>query len=214
MKATNEMWQVVFNPLTKLTKADLVKKLLLSVFALGLVGITPIVMHQIGVSPVVQAKTEETLILEVACDGRTSVVNRVAPTATTSARGDIGIVNGNIYPEGTIPPGFDDAFDLDAAPGRIGTWVCLNSRGALAPPRGSAVTYYFALPDFETAGLVTQGFNSHRREGSIPVDHALVGGTSGFSGASGEVREEVIGTNNTGCFNLRFVIKIKKQAPK
>lgn len=190
------------------------KKLVLLAFALGLVGITSISMHQIGVSPVVQAKTEETLILEVACDGRTGALNRVNPNATTAARGDVGIVNGAIYPEGTIPPGFDDAFDLDTASGRIGTWVCLNSRLALGPPRGSAVTYYFALPDFETAGLVTQGFNSHRREGSIPVNHALVGGTGEFGGASGEVREEVIGTNKTGAFNLRYVIEIKKKTGK
>ena len=158
---------------------------------------------------------EETLILDVACDGRTSNLNRVDPDATAAARGDVGIVNGVIYPGGTIPPGFTDTFDLDnPSGGQIGTWVCLNSRAALPAPRGSAVTYYFGLPNFETAGLVTQGFNSHRREGSIPVLHALIGGTGDFSGVVGEVREEVIGTNKTGLFNLRYHITMKKQAFK
>jgi hypothetical protein len=158
---------------------------------------------------------EETIILDVACDGRTSNLNRADPTATTPARGDTGIVNGVIYPGNTIPAGFDDKFDLDnPSGGQIGTWVCLNSRAALPTPRGSAVTYYFALPNFETAGLITQGFNSHRREGSIPTLHALIGGTGEFSGVVGDVREEVIGTNKTGLFNLRYYIMIKKQAFK
>jgi hypothetical protein len=158
---------------------------------------------------------EETIILDVACDGRTSNVNRVDPSATAAARGDVGIVNGVIYPGGTIPAGFTDTFDLDnPAGGQIGTWVCLNSRGALPAPRGSAVTYYFGLPNFEAAGLITQGFNSHRREGSIPTTHALIGGTGEYIGATGEVREEVIGTNKTGLFNLRYYITIQKQAFK
>ena len=193
----------------KRTPEDFLKKRLLPLGALGLAGIGFFVIHQIGVVPA-QAKHDEVLIVEVACDGRTSALNRADPSATTPARGDTGIVNGNIYPGGTIPPGFDDAFDLDVAPGRVGTWVCVNNRAALEPPRGSAVTYYFALPDFETAGLVTQGFNSHRRTGSIPVVHALVGATGKLSGVTGEVREEVIGTNKTGAFNLRYHIRIRK----
>ena len=42
---------------------------------------------------------EATLILEVACDGRTSALNRVDPSSTNAAgRGDVGIVNGFIFP--------------------------------------------------------------------------------------------------------------------
>src|ERR1041384_584399 len=79
------------------------------------------------------AKTEETLILEVACDGRTGALNRVDPSATTApGRGDVGIVNGFIFPAGTIPPG-DNGFDLDA-PESMGDWVCVNSRAALPAP--------------------------------------------------------------------------------
>jgi hypothetical protein len=186
------------------------KKLRSLLLVLGLIGIGLKVPPQ--VTPVADADTKKTFTLDVACDGRTSAVNRVNPNATANARGDTGIVNGNIYPGGTIPAGFDDIFDLDGAPGRMGTWVCLNSRMALGPPRGSAVTYYFAMPDFETAGLVTMGFNSHRREGSIPVAHVIAGGTGEFSEASGEVSEEVIGTNKTGCFNLRFTFTFRKSA--
>jgi hypothetical protein len=70
------------------------------------------------------------------------------------------------------------------------------------------------MPDLERAGLITQGFNAHRFPGSIPVAHAIVGGTGVFSGETGEVIEEVIGKNKTGAFNLRYYIKFKKQSPK
>src|SRR5712671_2013865 len=131
------------------------KKRLVLLLVLGLVVVGFLFTPQIGVM-VVQAKTEETLILEVACDGRTGALNRVDPSATTApGRGDVGIVNGLIFPAGTIPPG-DNGFDLDA-PESMGDWVCVNSRGALPAPRNAAVTYYFGMPNLETAGLITQG---------------------------------------------------------
>ena len=192
----------------------MVHSLFASVFAVVLTSSFARAGDKVTFDP--DAAEEETLILDVACDTRTSNLNRVNPDATAVARGDVGIVDGVIYPGGTIPPGFTGTFDLDnPSGGQIGTWVCLNSRAALPAPRGSAVTYYFGLPNFETAGLVTQGFNSHRIDGtSIPVLHALVGGTGEFSGVVGEVREEVIGTNKTGAPNLRFHITMKTQAFK
>ena len=74
------------------------KKRLLLPLVLGLAAMGLFLTHQLGVLTV-QAKTEETLILEVAIDGRTSVLNRVDPSATAPARGDTGIVNGYIFPE-------------------------------------------------------------------------------------------------------------------
>jgi hypothetical protein len=186
------------------------KKLRFSLLAFGLVGIMSIGLLQIGVAPVVQAKTEETLILEVAQDFRTLV------PAPPFARGDVALVNGNIYPGRTIPPGFDGTFDPDAVPD-IGTWRCLVAVLA-EPPLSGAVTYYFSLgetePGSEKSMLIVQGLNSHEGPASVPRILAVVGGTGEFSGATGEVREEVIGTNKTGAFNLRYQITLKKQAPK
>ena len=192
------------------------KKLRRSVFVSGLVGIMSLGLLQIGLVPVVQARTEKTLILEVAQDGRTFALNQVTPGATDVARGDVGVINGNIYPKGTIPPGFDGTFDLDAVPG-IGTWRCLIAILA-EPPLSGAVTYYFSLGETEEGSeksmLIVQGLNSHQGPASVPRILAIVGGTGEFSGATGEVREEVIGTNSTGAtgFNLRYHFKIKKQA--
>jgi hypothetical protein len=43
---------------------------------------------------------------------------------------------------------------------------------------------------------------------------AVVGGMGDFSGASGELSAAVIGTNSTGCPNMRLTINLKKQSPK
>lgn len=194
------------------------KKLRLSLFVSGLVGVMSLGVLQIGFAPVVQARTEKTSILDVAQDFRTFRLNRVDPNADPDsfARGDVGVVNGNIYPEGTIPPGFDGTFDLDAVPS-IGTWRCLIAVLA-EPPLSGAVTYYFSLgetePGSEKSMLIVQGLNSHLGQASVPRILAIVGGTGEFSGATGEVREEVIGTNTTGAFNLRYTFTLKKQAPK
>jgi hypothetical protein len=189
------------------------KKLRLSLFALGLVGILSLGLLQIGVAPVVQAKTEETFILDVAQDSRTFALNPADPAAPF-ARGGLGVVNGTIYPEGTLPSG-ETTFD-PSTPGS-GTWRCVIAILA-EPPLTGAVTYYFALDqtedDAEESMLIVQGLNSHF-VGSDARILAIVGGTGEFSGATGEVREEVIGTNATpGALNLRYHITLKKQAPQ
>jgi hypothetical protein len=48
--------------------------------------------------------------------------------------------------------------------------------------------------------------------GSQPQLRVLTGGGGAFSGASGDVREELLGTNLTGLFNQRFTFKIKRQS--
>jgi hypothetical protein len=189
------------------------KKLRFSLFTLGLVGIMSLGLLQIGVAPVAQAGTEKTFILDVAQDANTFVLHPVNP-ATPFARGGVGVVTGIIYPEGAIPPDFDGTFDPDAI---MGAWRCVITILA-EPPLTGAVTYYFALgetePGSEKSMLIVQGLNSHF-VGSDPRILAIVGGTGEFSGATGEVREEVIGTNATpGALNLRYTFTLKKQAPK
>jgi hypothetical protein len=47
-----------------------------------------------------------------------------------------------------------------------------------------------------------------------PQVRAIIGGMGDFSGASGEVFEEPLGTNSTGLFNIRFTTKINKKSIK
>ena len=208
------------------------KKLLVSPFVsllfMGLLGLSQLVLAQSSDAQNPSASSADresqdfldrfdlTFTLDNACDARTGRVNRVNPAATAAMRGDASIINGKLFTGGTIPEGFDRAFDLDGnAAGSIGVWRCVNmvlndpAPGNTELPLTHTVTYYFELED---GMLILQGLNSHRAQGSVPRVHAIVGGTGRFKGASGEVREEVIGNNNTGAFNLRFTFRIKKQS--
>jgi hypothetical protein len=73
--------------------------------------------------------------------------------------------------------------------------------------RATTRTTWFHFLD-DGSGLVVDG--PHPESGPM----AVVGGMGRFSGASGELSDEIIGTNNTGCPNLRLSITLKKQAPK
>jgi hypothetical protein len=185
------------------------KKLPFVLFVLGMTGILTIGSLQIGIA---QAKFKKNFILDVACNGSTLALNPADPTAPPFARGDLAVVTGAIYPEGTLPSGVT-TFD-PSAPGGIGAWRCLFASLA-EPPIIGAITYYFALEeDGQESMLMVQGLNSHQWPGSVPRVHAIVGGTGKYDGATGEVREEVLGVNGSSCFNLRFHFSLKKKPSK
>lgn len=215
--------------LSTLPLAILALTLITPIF-LGLFVLTPLVLPQSSDAqdPTTSSADREsqdfpdrfdlTFTLDNACDLRTRRANSVNPMATAGMRGDTSIINGKLFTGGTIPPGFDRAFDLDGnAAYSIGTWRCIQvvlndpAPGNFELPLTGTVTYYFEL---EHGMLVVQGLNSHRppAQGGVPRVHSVVGGTGRFKGASGEVLEEVIGNNNTGAFNLRFTFRIKKKS--
>jgi hypothetical protein len=155
-----------------------------------------------------------TLVYDVAINARTFRLNK-GGTLLDALRGDGFIVNGKIYPAGTIPPGGTPdnpgTFDPDSAPGSIGTFVC----------RG---TFFFDIGEILTQGrephvYSTQHFEFNNQnvlvadgpEGGRQL-RAVIGGMGNFSGASGEVTEDPIGVNATGLFNYRFTFKIKKES--
>jgi len=85
---------------------------------------------------VAQANSKKDFTLDVACNGST-----LAPPVFPIPRGAVAVVNGNIYPGGTLPTTSDPN-----APGEIGTWRCLFASLA-EPPIAGAITYYFALEE-------------------------------------------------------------------
>ena len=157
-------------------------------------------------------RDERTIVVDVACDARTYRNNRGAPI-NESLRGDSFIVNGKIFPGGTIPAGGTPEqpgdFDPDT-PGSVGDWTCSGIYNfdfaeivlGAAPHTASTQLYRFSTED----ALVSEGL-----EGGIKVSRAVIGGTGKFSGIVGEVTEEPIGVNRTGLFNIRFTFKLKKQ---
>jgi hypothetical protein len=155
-----------------------------------------------------------TLVYDVACNARTFRLNR-GGTLMDAQRGDGFIVQGKIYPAGTIPPGGTienpGPFDPDTAPGSIGTWVCRGTFNfdigeILAGAHPHLFSTQYHLFDRGNA-LIHEG-----PEGGAPQLRALIGGTRGFLGASGEVLEEPLGVNITGLFNIRHTFKIKSES--
>jgi hypothetical protein len=134
------------------------------------------------------------LELDVACDGNTFVINRspgVDPDAPVR-RGDPFLVNGRIYPAGTI----DARLEGPRQAGGIGTWICrgwfyygLEDIGAGAVPH-VVTTQLYLLDDFD--GLVSDGM-----EGGIQVLRVITGGYGRYSGARGHIIEDEVATNNT-----------------
>jgi hypothetical protein len=148
----------------------------------------------------------QTIVVDVACDGRTYAPNGLDPNTGTEVRGTTFIVDGKIFPGGTIPRG--DGFDLDATPGTGGKWVCRGTYNVsleefLAGVVPSVSTTWHLLFDARNA-LMTEG-----QEGGT-VNRVVLGGTGRYRGVVGEVYEEVLGFNSTGFENFRFTFKIRK----
>jgi hypothetical protein len=155
------------------------------------------------------AQREEAIVWDVAIDCRTWRFGRGNISFAEFGRGDSFIADGAIFPAGTIPSG--EQQNDPGAPGSIGTWT---QRGTMATTQAEILagarpaffaTWVHRLRD--GSGLVADG--PHPESGPM----AVVGGMGQFSGAGGELSEEIIGTNSTGCPNLRLTIKLRQRAP-
>jgi hypothetical protein len=164
------------------------------------------------------ADDTQTFVLDVAIDAHTLGLNNDPTAAGTPKRGTTFIVNGKIYPGGTIPSGVA-AFDPDTAPGSIGTWVCrgvfladfadifVNGSAALA----FDTTQIFLLSTDGNA-LFTEGF-----EGNVGVTthRAVTGGTGRYRRVTGTLKQQTIGFNRNGAadglFDLRFTFTITSE---
>jgi hypothetical protein len=154
----------------------------------------------------------KTVVIDVACDATTFALNTTRSADTGPVRGSSFIVNGKIYPAGTIPAG--NGFDINT-PGLIGTWVC---RGAFnfsiaeilagsAPAQSSTQNYLFS----PTAGsmAVDDSLASVGEEGGVTTHRAVTGGTGIYRGLIGEVQQEILGVNSSGLFNFRFTFTVR-----
>jgi hypothetical protein len=179
-------------------------------FLLLISGLTGILALGTIWSPVAYAGKKGKLTVEVAMGDMPSGVN-FADVGVP--RGIVVLASGNIYPKGTLLPG-ENLGDPDA-PGAIGTWYChFIHLGLTDSPLIGAVTYFFKLDGKgrknEESMIIVRGLNSHTPDtiDSVPRVLAVVGGTGKYAGATGEVREEVIGTNNSGSRNLIFEFRL------
>jgi hypothetical protein len=152
-----------------------------------------------------------TLSFDVAMDGRTWRLTRLDPSNPKgiAKRGDSFIVDGKIFPAGTIERGLNNPDQ----PGSVGTWVCRGTFYvediANQTPHVASLQMY--MLDGGNA-LVSEGL-----EGGVTVTRAVVGGWGSYAGARGTVLEEPMGSNDTTfdvgaaqvpSFNLRFTFRL------
>jgi hypothetical protein len=187
------------------------KRLLQSPFILALVALAPVIATQLCASLVTQADTARVVVLDVAFDGATFVLNQVAPGAPAITRGDTFVLNGKVFPGGTIPSG--TGFDPNSS-GSIGNFVCRGtSLFSAAEIEAGAAPFVATAQTFLLDGgstLIAEGLEA----GASPITRAVTGGWGKYSGANGEVTLELLGFNVTGLENYRCTFRLKKQAPQ
>ena len=180
----------------------------ITVFAVGLVlaglaGVVPGFWPLAESQAVVQAATDDDVpTFDVACDCRTGA------TLDGGVRGAPFIIQGKMFPAGTLPSGTasNDPTQPVNGVGSIGNWICRGQVAGTLPPAISSAyastpfaynTQYYILNDGRA--LTAEGYD-------LPtggVGLSVTGGIGGFSGAAGHIQVNGLGTNATGCPNFR-----------
>jgi hypothetical protein len=184
-------------------------KIALGCFTLGLVGITS---WSLRGDDGKHTGSWQTMVIDVAMDARTEAHIKVNGADADLSRGYTFIINGKMYPGGTIPAG--DGLDIDTLTGSIGTWltrgtfnVDIGQLEAGAHPALSSTEYYL----FSTTGM-SDGEEALFSEGpqfGAKTHRVVLGGTGSYRGVIGEVQEETLGHNSTGFANERFTFTIR-----
>jgi hypothetical protein len=164
----------------------------------------------LGVPAVMKAaENPHTLTFDIACDCRTGSPAFFAG----EPRGEAFIVNGKIFPAGTLPSGTASNDPTQPVNGvsSIGDWSC---RGQVAGAFPAAIAPAYSSTPFawNTQYFLLDGGDALTAEGyTTPTGELLsvTGGILGLSGASGFIVEEPFGTNATGCPNFRVTCRLR-----
>lgn len=167
------------------------------------------------------------LKLDVASLGDTLRIQPQEGNAEGDSRGSLFILEGNIYPAGTISR---ETFDPASAEA-IGTWFC---RGWILghperPEPHVITTQEYVLgnirpervfPPDTLASSGTEGVNAEFIPGAdaqVPI-RSVIGGTGKYAGATGVVRQAFLGSNTTTLTGLgpapNFRFKFRLWAPQ
>jgi hypothetical protein len=154
-----------------------------------------------------QAADSESLSFDVACDCRTGA------TLDAGVRGAPFMIQGKIFPPGTLPSGnaSNDPTQKVNGVASIGDWICRGQVQGTYPPEIAGIynstpfalnTQYFILNDGRA--LTAEGYDL-ATGGLLSV----TGGIGGFRGAAGDIEGVIFGTNATGCPNFRAKFHIQ-----
>jgi hypothetical protein len=132
----------------------------------------------------------------------------LAPEPTGPNRGTTFVVDGTIFPGGTLATG---AGIGDPNQPGIGRWTC---KGVFTSDLGTEdigfnSTQMFMF-DGDSDAIWTEGFEAGLGKIGVVTHRAILGGTGRFQGVSGEAIQEALGTNITGTPNVRLTFRILK----
>jgi hypothetical protein len=197
-------------------------KVAVAALALTAAGISLLAAGLISTS-VSRANSDDeftTFTVDVAQDGNTNKQVTVDPSEgqVLGSKGDVFYVEGNIYPEGSIPSGIADPHPTAHVIGKFrfrGTSTISTAEfnraiaGDLsAPPIAAFATEAFSLPDDGTT-ILSDGIWPNAR---LSARRVVLGGTGRFAGVVGEIYEKNIGENRTGFCNSRVTFRLKRAA--
>jgi hypothetical protein len=181
----------------------------------GLAGILPSFWRLTALNAVLHADNDNhdrrrVIVFDVAVDCRTAV--------TEFERGGVFVLNGKIFPGGTLPSGTASNDPTEPVNGvaAIGDQFARGHHAFPLPPE--LAQFYSSAPgDFATGYSILDGGRSALiteayafLEGAFPseVRSVVTAAIGAFSGAAGEVRQAIIGTNITGCPNFRYRVQV------
>ena len=124
-------------------------------------------------------------------------------------RGSTFIVDGKIFPGGTLAKGA--GVGDPNMPGNIGVWIC---KGIFTSVLGTADVGFNTTQMFEfdgdTNAIWTEGLEGGLGRAGVITHRAILGGAGKFAGAQGEVIQESLGTNVGGTPNIRLTFRIQR----
>ena len=192
---------------SRINRRHVVSSLCIGAVMLGLGDIIPGLPSDVAVQAAAAARADRRIVWDVAIDCRTWRFNGGISFAEFG-RGDGFIADGRLFPGGTLAAGAQTNDPNEG--GSIGAWVQRGTMAATLAEIGAGArpaffaTWYHLLDN--GSGLVVEG--PHPETGPM----AVVGGMGRFRGAGGQLSDEIIGTNVTGCPNLRLTIRLSRPA--
>ena len=124
-------------------------------------------------------------------------------------RGSTFIIDGKIFRGGALPKGA--GMGDPNMPGSIGSWIC---KGFFTSREGTEDVGYDTTQMFEFNGdrdaIWTEGLEPGLGKQGVITHRTILGGTGRFRGAQGEVKQESLGTNQSGAPNVRMTFKLQR----
>jgi hypothetical protein len=156
----------------------------------------------------------ETFTVDVAVDHQTFALNPstglvLNPQPPGPNRGSTFIVDGKIFPGGTLQKGA--GIGDPNVPGSIGVWIC---KGIFTSVLGSQNIGFNTTQMFEFNGdsdaIWTEGLEGGLGKAGVITRRTILGGTGKYTGAAGEVVQESLGTNAGGTPNIRLTFNVQR----